>query len=341
MPEKGCGTDEAATAGLVALATGAWRQTVLAVAARLDLCAMLGTRAADLEEVCYSLGTQRLPMRYFLAACAGLGLVEERDAAYALGPLGQALLAEGGAGLAAWAEASSDQALAAALTAVLVEPLLVAPGAPPGATSAVGQWDGASGGALHALAAAALAAELPLEEEGLALEVGGQGVFVRALLARAAGLRGGLVADASAAGQATLAGCGQREAAVTAASGGRAIDERLVVLPTLEGLEARRAHVAVVVQAADGGGAAALRKRLTDLRPYLAPGAWVAVVGPFLAAGPVRPLAPLLALLALAAGRSAWCPPVEVVAEHLRASGYAPTRTLVLPEPDVALLARG
>ena len=61
--------DVGAAQALVALATGAWRQAVLAVAARLDLCAMLGAREADLEEVCYSLGTRRHPMRLFLAAC--------------------------------------------------------------------------------------------------------------------------------------------------------------------------------------------------------------------------------------------------------------------------------
>jgi hypothetical protein len=280
-------------------------------------------------------------MRYFLAACAGLELVEERAEAYVLGPLGQALLAEGGAGCAAWAEANGDQELVDALMAVLAEPLLVAPGSEHGTAPTCGRGGGAAWGRLHALAATALAAELPLEDEGLALEVGGQGAFVRALLRRAAGLRGGLVVDASTAGEADLASCGQREATEGASGGRRAIDDRLVVLPAIEGLGAQRAHTAVVVQAADGGGAAALRGQLADLRPYLAPGARVAVVGPFLAAGPARPLAPLLALLALAAGRSAWCPPVELVAEQLRASGYMPTRTFVLPEPDVALVARG
>ena len=48
----------------------------------------------------------------------------------------------------------------------------------------------------------------------------------------------------------------------------------------------------------------------------------------------------VLGLVALASGRAAWCPTVEAVAEHLRASGYELTTTLVLPEPDVALLAQ-
>src|SRR4051812_27562119 len=109
---------------LVALATGAWRQALLAVAVRLDLCAMLGARDADLEEVCYSLGTRRHPMQLFLAACEGLGLVVARDDAYRLGPLGAALRDAAGGGLAAWARATGDVALADALEAALVEPFL-------------------------------------------------------------------------------------------------------------------------------------------------------------------------------------------------------------------------
>src|SRR4051812_6731824 len=109
---------------LVTLATGAWRQAVLAVAVRLDLCAMLGARDADLEEVCYSLGTRRHPMRLFLGACEGLGLVIARDDAYRLGPLGAALRDAAGGGSAAWARATGDVALADSLEAALVEPLL-------------------------------------------------------------------------------------------------------------------------------------------------------------------------------------------------------------------------
>jgi hypothetical protein len=111
-------------------------------------------------------------------------------------------------------------------------------------------------------------------------------------------------------------------------------------VPALEALGARRARLALVVHAVDAGGAAVLRARLTAVRDYLAPDARVVVVGGFLPAAPGRPLAPLLGLAALASGRAAWCPLAAAVAEHLWASGYELTETLVLPEPDVALLAR-
>ncbi len=358
-------SSDAATEQLVALATGAWRQAALAVAARLGLCPMLGARAADLEEVCYSLGTQRLPTRYFLAACAGLGLVEERDEAYRLGPVGRAVLATGGAELAAWAGAGgvanrgtgggasriADVAtsasaggiadLADVLAAVLAEPLLVAPGTASRKAPTSAPWDDAALVGLHAPAAAALAAAMlgdtaPPAEEGLALEIGGHGIFVRALLARAAGWRGVLVLDGQAGAAADHP---TRAGTCEAACGEDPPGGRLAILPDLAALAAQRAAVAVVAQAVDAGGAAALRGRLGALRPYLAPGARLAVVGPFLAPAQPRPLAPLLALLALAAGRSAWCLTLDVVAAQLQASGYAPVGTLVLPEPDVALLA--
>jgi hypothetical protein len=412
---------------LVALATGAWRQAVLAVAVRLDLCAMLGARDADLEEVCYSLGTRRQPMRLFLAACEGVGLVVARDDAFRLGPLGQALRDVGGEGPAAWARATGDVALADALEAALVEPLLSEPsaapwtgpaelpsgppepsrgwaaGAPasarglgarlpePGAGSPAGTPRPGNGAgmptaddweALHAAAAAALAAALPLPAEGLALEIGGRGTFLRACLGRAAGLSGALVAVGTpgedsageARGAAGAAGGSPRPAsgggatglasggtvgtagigagapwtagagAGAAASGGAGagaapVSDRFVEVPALEALGTRPARLALVVHAVDAGGAVALRAGLTAVRDYLAPDAWVVVVGDFLPPTPERPLAPLLGLVALASGRAAWCPTIEIVAEHLRASGYELTETLVLPEPAVALLA--
>src|SRR5262249_19420480 len=133
--------------------------------------------------------------------------------------------------------------------------------------------------------------------------------------------------------------------AAAAASGGAGAGEAsgsdpFVQVPALEALGARRARLALVVHAVDAGGAAVLRARLPGGRGLLAPDARVGGGGGFLPPPPGRPLAPLLGLAALASGCAAWCPTVEAVAEHLRASGYELTETLVLPEPDVALLAR-
>src|SRR4051794_34222869 len=293
-------------AALLALATSGWRQAVLAVAGRLELAAMLGARSADLEEVCYSLGIARQPTQLFLAACEGLGLVVEGDGEYCLGPVGHALRASPGGVLADWAAAAGDSRGAAAGWGALHLPRLgdapVAGGSPaPGpaalaalclpyghtpAADAARAW--AALQALHGPAAAALAGMLPSVPGSLVLESGGQGIYAGAFLARDAQLRAAL-ADV-----APWAVAGSEGGPVSA-------DGRVRTLGTLEALGDERAALAVLAQTARALPLGALRAGLTQLASYLAVDPSVVVVGPF-RSGTGRSLAPLLALLELAAG---------------------------------------
>jgi hypothetical protein len=342
-------------AALLALATGGWRQAALTVAARLDLAAMLGARAADLEEVCYSLGTSRQATHLFLAACEGLGLVVERDDEYRLGPVGHALrrLPEG-AVLTGWGAAAADVALSDALWDVLHQPRLgeapPTPGGPaPGraAVSALGLPYGeappadeararAAVQALHGAAAAALAAALPLPVSGLVLESGGQGVYARALLGSNDRARA-VILDAApwALGPADGEPAG---ASATGAGGPPGTTTRQRLLSTLDALGGERATLGVLAQPARTLPLGALRARLGHLASYLAEDATVAVVGPF-RGGAGRPLAPLLALLELAAGGAGWCLSSGQATDAVRAAGFSVTQTLLLPEPDVAIVA--
>lgn len=331
-------------AALLALAIGGWRQAVVAVAVRLDLAAMLGARAADLEEVCYSLGTSRQATRLFLAICEGLGLVVERESEYRLGPVAHALRAAPyGVVLADWAAAAADVRVSDALWDALHQPRLregpaTPRGMPPGLAAVrtlglpygealpadePGAWPALQ--ALHGAGAAALAAARPLPPGALVLESGGQGVYARALLSRHERARAVLL-DAA-------------PWALPAADGGPAgAAARLRTLPALEALGAERAALAVLAQTARTLPLGALRAQLGGLAGYLAEGATVAIVGPF-RGGAGRPLAPLLALLELAAGGPGWCPPVEQAADAVRAAGFVVMQTLLLPEPDVAVVA--
>ncbi|HZR98168.1 MAG TPA: hypothetical protein VFE37_05645 [Chloroflexota bacterium] len=342
QPASAAGAD--AAAALLTLATSGWRQAVLAIALRLDLAAMLGARAADLEEVCYSLGTGRQPTQLFLAACEGLALVAERDGEYRLGPLGQALRASATAALADWTAAAADARVRDAVWDALHQPRLgeapattgdTGPGA--AAVAALGlphpaapPLDAARARAalqaLHGPAAAALAAALPPPRGGLLLESGGQGVYAAACLERDARLQAVLV-DLAPWATGDIAG---------GPAGGTG---RVRALAALAALGDERAALAVLAQATRTLPLGTMRTRLGELARYLAPGATLAVVGPF-RAGAGRPLAPLLALLELAAGGPGWCPTVAQVADAIGAAGLAVTRTLLLPEPAAALLAQ-
>jgi len=300
---------------LTALATGTWSQVVLATVRRLDLIALLGARAADLEEVCYSLGTQRYPTLLLLTACEGLGLVQHRDDAYVLGPLTRPIYEAHGATLADWAEATAERRRCDALVAALRgDP----PPAEPGLASPA---LGLSG--LHATAAAALAAHLAVPAGGLAVELGGQGIFAAPLLARAPELR--------------VAIPGSEPGALDAVE--RLGQPERVRLVESTDLERERAQLAIVAQLHPAEGRAALWGHLQRARTYLSDGAALAVVGPFLTqdAGR-RPTAPLLALAALAADRAAWCPTLDAVAERVQAAGFARVEIVLLPEPDAAAI---
>jgi hypothetical protein len=318
---------------LAALAMGAWRQIVLATIRRLDLITLLGARSADLEEVCYSLGTQRYPTLLLLSACEGLGLVLRRDDAYVLGPAGRPVYEAGGATLVDWAEATVEPRSCDAVVAALRgDP---APGAAGPAGAAVGLPDQAAADArdaarahqalagLHAGAAATLAARLRLRAGALVVEMGGQGIFAAALLAQEPELSVAIP---------------QAETAAPDAAGRLGQTERARLVdgadPAFE-----PAQLGVVAQLHPAEGRAALWERIENARAYLAADGPLAVVGPFLtldAGG--RTMAPLLALAALAAGGSVWCPTVDAVAEGLRARGYARVETIVLPEPDAAAI---
>jgi hypothetical protein len=349
------GSPDDARAALLALATGGWRQAVLAVAARLELCAMLGARSADLEEVCYSLGTPRQATRLFLAACEGLGLVAECDDAYRLGPLGSALRDPEGAVLADWSGAAADGRVRDALWAVLRAGTTgVASGAALGAeTGATGELkagreavhalglpygdvvfdaegtrrDSGVIRALHVSAATALAAALPVPDDGLVVEVGGQGVYAAALLARHERLRAAVVGP-------------DRRVLEEQDVWPPSVAQRARFLAELGDQDESGAAMAVLGQTRRTLSPAALRAELEPLAGWLRGGAAIAVVGPFRLAGEARPLAPLLALLELAAGGPGWCPTVSQVADAVGASGLSVSDTLVLPEPDIAVIAR-
>jgi hypothetical protein len=306
---------------------------------------MLGARAADLEEVAYSLGTQRQPTALWLAACQGLGLVERHGDAYRLGPTGRELLAAAdqpqSAPTTEPAESHVRDALWAALvgcaptlpptvpapasTAPLLSAPLVpfhcAPRDPPHARRAYRalEW-------LHAPAADALTAALPLPAAGLVLEVGGQGLYARAILARAPGLHA-VVADAE-------------SWALVAADvpQGELAGSRLRAIPTLAAL-ADRPTIAVVAQTLHSEGPAALRTRLQAVRPRLRQGATIAVVGAF-SLGEPDPFAAIVALVELADGLPGWYPPVETVEQAMRAAGIAPSQRLALPAPNAAVVGR-
>jgi len=329
-------------AALLALATAGWRQAILVVAVRLDLAAMFGARSADLEEVCYSLGTPRQATRLFLAACEGLGLVEEDADEYRLGPLGHALRAPAGPVLADWTTTSAEPRVRGALWDALrgAEPGAArpAPTASPGlaAVRALGLPYGAAPpadvararavlDALHGAAAVALATALP-PPAGLVVESGGEGVYARALLARDERAQAILV-------DATLGPAGADDRPPGAAA-------RVRTVAALEALGDERAAAAVLAPTTRTLSLGALRTQLGRLRDYVAGGAPVVVVGPFRGGGPGRPLAPLLALLELAAGGPGWCPTAEQVADPVRASGLVVMHTLRLPEPDLAIVAQ-
>src|SRR5262249_30760620 len=156
--------------------------------------ALLGARSADLEEVCYSLGTQRYPTLLLLSACEGLGLVLRRDDAYVPGPLGRPVYEAGGATLADWAEATVEPRWCDALMAALRGDPVPGVHGPAGAALSLSGEPGADARhasyareaihGLHAGAAEALAAHLALPAGGLVVELGGQGIFAAALLAR-------------------------------------------------------------------------------------------------------------------------------------------------------------
>jgi hypothetical protein len=327
-------------AAALALATGGWRQAVLAVAVRLDLGAMLGARAADLEEVCYSLGTPRQATQLFLAACESLGLVAEREGEYRLGALGDMLRAAAADPLLTeWAAAGADPRVSGALWDLLRGPGRSAPGATAGAApgpagvAALGLPYGealppdaararAVLHALHGAGAQALAAALP-PPAGVVIERGGQGIYARALLERHGPLQIALV-----------------EAAPWALD---AWDQDRVGAParprSVERYGGEPAALAIVAQTTQTVSPGTLGARLRELASSLADRAHLAVVGRF-RGGVGRPLAPLLALLELAAGGPGWCPTMEQVADAVQAAGFEGAQTLLLPEPDAAILAR-
>lgn len=328
-----------------------WLAAVHGVAAELDLFALLGARAADLEEVAYSLGTRRQPTALFLAVCEGLGLVARHDGAYVLAAAGRAALAgEHGPGLPGTDEAR----VRAALHAVLVgepggagaEPPRLMPfhRAPRDRAEAAAAY--AALERLHAPAAERLATDGGLPTAGLALEVGGQGVYARALRAQ---------------------GRARRVALLDVAPWAEVAGDGLVRLPDLAALGPERAALVVVAPVLHGEAPSALRARLAALRPYLAPDATVAVVGGFDAAGALlepagppenaswarhsarvsagragerRVLAPLLALAERVAGLPGWYPPVEAVVSVVAAAGCVVERSLPLPDPAAAVLGR-
>src|SRR5687768_6627194 len=132
------GPDQPTEAPLTApLAVDVWWQAVRALAVDGELLAMLGSRAADLEEVAYSLGTQRQPTALWLAACQGLGLVERYGDAYRLGPAGRELLAAADQPQSApTAEPPEARARAALWTALVGGvPATLPPGAAPATTA--------------------------------------------------------------------------------------------------------------------------------------------------------------------------------------------------------------
>jgi hypothetical protein len=325
---------------------GCWA-ALEALALQLDLPALLGSRAADLEEVAYSLGTQRQATALFLAACEGLDLVERHGEAYRLGGRGRSWLVgpppadETGAGPPA--DARVVDALRAALqgspplaprplsgtaapaagsprAAAPIVPFHRAPAAPSAARRAYRALQAA-----HAEAAAGLAAVLALPDAGTVVEIGGQGMYARALLARAPHLRAAVVEAAPWAQSAV-------------ALGGAAHDPRLRAVPTLAAL-GQRAALAVVAHGLHSEPPSALGGRLAALRPYLVPGAAVVALGVF-QLQPARPFDALWSLIELADGLPGWYPTIETVARAMTEAGYRVTQRLTLAAPYASVVGR-
>jgi hypothetical protein len=330
------------------LPIGGWWAALEALALQLDLPALLGSRAADLEEVAYSLGTQRQATALFLAACEGLDLVERHGEVYRLGGRGRSRLVgpsqadDPGAG--APADARVVDALGAALwgspalaphplsgtaapsaagprAAAPILPFHRAPAAPSAARRAYLALQEA-----HAEAAAGLGAVLALPVAGMVVEIGGQAIYARALLARAPHLR------------AAVAETAPWVHAAAIALGDAADDLRLRAIANLDAL-GQRAVLALVARTLHSEAPGALRGLLVALRPHLAPGAAVVALGVF-QLHPPRPFDALWSLIELADGLPGWYPTIEAVARAMSEAGYSVTQTLTLAAPHASVVGR-